>query len=161
NSSNLQHSESKNSSPYFLYVGRYVPEKGLDTLADAYRVYRQQVSNPWKLVCAGAGPLKETLLAAGAEDRGFVQPGDLPALMHEASAFVLPSRFEPWGVVAHEAASSGLPLILSNACGAGVHLLRDLHNGFVFPAGDANSLAKAMVQLHELSPERHKDYQKN
>lgn len=108
--------------PYFLYVGRYAPEKGLDTLAAAYRAYCQQVTEPWSLVCAGAGSLRKTLIASGAIDKGFVQPQALPNLMQSASAFILPSRFEPWGVVVQEAAASGLPLILSEACGAGVHL---------------------------------------
>jgi glycosyltransferase involved in cell wall biosynthesis len=146
------------SSPYFLYVGRYAPEKGLDTLAAAYGSYASQVKNPWRLVCAGAGPLQEVLLAAGAEDRGFVQPQNLPALMRNASAFVLPSRFEPWGVVAQEAAASSLPLILSDACGSGVHLLRPYFNGFVFPAGSSNRLAKALLDMHHLEPERRFNY---
>lgn len=144
--------------PFFLYVGRYAPEKGLDTLAEAYTQYRDDVENPWKLVCAGAGPLRETLVAAGADERGFVQPADLPALMREASVFILPSRFEPWGVVAHEAAAIGLPLILSDACGSAVHLLRDLHNGFGFPAGDAAGLAERMVRMHGLAAERRAEF---
>jgi glycosyltransferase involved in cell wall biosynthesis len=146
--------QTTNDEGTFLYVGRYVPEKGIDTLAEAYGRYRERVDEPWKLVCAGSGPLGETLVAAGAEDRGFVQPRDLPGLMHEAGAFVLPSRFEPWGVVVHEAAASGLPLICSDACGAAVHLLRDRFNGFLFPAGDAAALAERMVALHELSDAR-------
>lgn len=137
-------------SPHFLYVGRYAPEKGLDTLAKAYALYREQVDVPWKLVCAGAGPLQEMLMRAGAEDLGFVQPDALAGLMREAAAFILPSRFEPWGVVAHEAAAAGLPLILSDACGAGVHLLKDLHNGYGFPVDDAAALAERMVRMTRL-----------
>lgn len=136
-----------NDVPSFLYVGRYAPEKGLDTLAAAYSIYQRQVERPWRLVCAGAGPLRDVLLSAGAEDRGFIQPDQLPGLMGQADAFILPSRFEPWGVVAHEAAASGLPLILSDACGAGAHLLRHLGNGYVFPASDAEALADRMVRM--------------
>src|SRR5690606_34557147 len=138
----------------FLFAGRYVPVKGLDTLLAAYRMYRGRVSDPWRLRCAGTGPLQSELAGEGVEDLGFIQPDALPAVMAEASAFVLPSRFEPWGVVAHEAAASGLPLILSDACGAGVHLLRHLYNGYSFPTGDAASLARAMVAMHELSDDR-------
>ena len=152
-----QKSKDAERSPFFLYVGRYAPEKGLDTLTAAYRSYRQQVQNPWPLVCAGAGPLKETLIAAGAEDRGFVQPSHLPALMQQAAAFVLPSKFEPWGVVVQEAAASGLPLILSDACGAGVHLLREGFNGFGFSAGCAESLASKLCSMHALSNQQRSD----
>jgi glycosyltransferase involved in cell wall biosynthesis len=138
------------ASRSFLYVGRYVAEKGLATLAAAYRSYSERVEHPWRLLCAGSGPLRDLLIAAGAEDLGFSQPTELPALMHSASAFILPSCFEPWGVVVHEAAASGLPLILSDACGAGVHLLRDQFNGFLFPAGDAGRLAAAMVRMTQM-----------
>lgn len=141
-------------APHFLYVGRHVPEKGIDTLVEAYRNYLERLANPWGLVIAGAGPLKSQLVNAGADDRGFVQPSDLPRLMAESSAFVLPSRFEPWGVVIHEAAASGLPLICSDACGAAVHLLRDSHNGFMFPTGDVEALADRMVAMTEMAEGR-------
>ncbi|AHF93544.1 glycosyl transferase family 1 [Opitutaceae bacterium TAV5] len=143
--------DERAQKPFFLYVGRYAPEKGLDTLADAYRQYRAEVPNPWPLICAGRGECRELLLQAGAEDRGFVQPGELPALMREASAFILPSRFEPWGVVLQEAAAAGLPLIASEACGAAVHLLRHLYNGYCFPTGDAGALTEALLAMHRLS----------
>ena len=142
--------QDSSHSPYFLYVGRYAPEKGLDILSAAYKNYAIQVHKPWRLVCAGAGPLESMLLESGAEDKGFVQPEDLPALMKGASAFVLPSRFEPWGVVAQEAAASSLPLILSNACGAGVHLLHDHYNGFNFSADSVGSLTQALRAMHSL-----------
>jgi glycosyltransferase involved in cell wall biosynthesis len=134
----------------FLFVGRYVEEKGIRDLAAAYRIYRTQVGSPWPLVCAGKGGLAPLLADVGADDLGFVQPDRLPALMHEASAFVLPSRFEPWGVVVQEAAASGLPLIVSEACGAGVHLVREAYNGFVTETGNAGSLASALVRMHNL-----------
>ncbi|KEO54704.1 glycosyltransferase family 4 protein [Thioclava pacifica] len=135
---------------YFLFVGRYVEDKGLDTLAAAYRRYRDMVEEPWDLVCAGAGPLGGMLRDAGGQDLGFVQPDALPAVMQGAAAFVLPSRFEPWGVVVQEAAASGLPLVLSDQVGAGVHLLRRHWNGFSFPAGSDKTLAWALLAMHEM-----------
>jgi glycosyltransferase involved in cell wall biosynthesis len=149
---------SNKPSKYFLFVGRYVPLKGLDTLAEAYSKYRSMVEDPWDLRCAGSGPLREILVGAGATDLGFVPPGELPALMAGASAFVLASHYEPWGVVIHEAASAGLPLILSDACGAGSHLLRHLYNGFSFPAGNARRLAESLVAMHQLAPETRNTY---
>lgn len=147
--------------PYFLYVGRYVEVKGLDTLAEAYAKYRETVETPWKLICAGAGPLGPMLQDAGAEDLGFVQPQDLPEIMRAAGAFVLPSRFEPWGVVVQEAAASGLPLVLSDQVGAGVHLMRSHWNGFGFPAGSADRLADALVSMHNLSEQKRAEMARN
>lgn len=146
------------TTPKLLYVGRYAPEKGLETLAAAYQMYCKEVTDPWPLICAGAGPLRDLLLEAGAEDRGFVQPAKLPALMREADAFVLPSQFEPWGVVAQEAAASHLPLILSSACGAGVHLLRPYFNGFSFEAESVSSLVRALMSMHTLGPVQREAY---
>ncbi len=134
--------------PAFLFVGRYVPEKGIDTMVAAYAAYRAQVSQPWQLVCAGAGPMRDKLIACGAQDQGFIQPPDLPPLMAKATALVLPSTFEPWGVVLQEAAAAGLPLIASHACGASVHLLRTGYNGFAFEAGDIGGLTGAMLAMH-------------
>jgi len=149
------------TNPYFLFVGRYVPEKGIDTLAEAYRLYCDHVEAPWPLICAGAGPLRKILCDAGAVDRGFVQPGDLPNLMKNAAAFILPSRFEPWGVVVQEAAASGLPLILSDQVGAGVHLLRPRFNGYSFPAESAAALAANMSEMHLLELEKRLEMARN
>ncbi|MDB4432930.1 glycosyltransferase, partial [Akkermansiaceae bacterium] len=74
--------------------------------------------------------------------------------MRAASAFVLPSRFEPWGVVVQEAAASGLPLICSDACGAGVHLLRDRWNGRSFAAGDSDHLVECLLWMHQQSDQQ-------
>lgn len=135
----------------FLFVGRYVEEKGIRDLAAAYHIYRTKVENAWPLVCAGKGELAPVLVESGAEDRGFVQPERLPELMRGASTFVLPSLFEPWGVVVHEAAACSLPLIVSKACGASVHLVRDGYNGYVTNPGDSEHLAWAMIRAHKLT----------
>jgi glycosyltransferase involved in cell wall biosynthesis len=135
----------------FCFVGRYAPAKGLDTLAEAYQMYSSQVEQPWRLICAGKGVCRDVLLTAGAEDRGFVQPQDLPDFFLQADCFILPSRFEPWGVVVQEAAATGLPLIVSEACGAGVHLLRDRWNGRSFAAGEVAQLAETMLWMHQQS----------
>ncbi len=151
-----QNSESsKLSNNSFLYVGRYSKEKGIDLLVEAYQRYRSLVEEPWSLICAGTGDLSSLLQnRVGVEDRGFIQPDKLPALMAEAGAFILPSRREPWGVVIHEASASGLPLICSSVCGGAVHLLQDGYNGFLFEDNDVGHLVQCMVQLSELQPHK-------
>ena len=54
----------------------------------------------------------------GITDAGFMQPAQLPQAFRDHGVFVLPSRYEPWGVVIAEAAASGLAVICSDACGA-------------------------------------------
>lgn len=134
----------------FLFVGRYVGPKDLPTLIAAYSLYREGVSNPWGLTCCGSGELGSLLQGVpGVVDAGFVQPKDQPALFRDHGAFVLPSKFEPWGVVLAEAAASGLPLLCTTACGAGMDLVRPYFNGLVTPPGDVPRLARAMRWLHD------------
>jgi glycosyltransferase involved in cell wall biosynthesis len=135
----------------FLFVGRLVEEKGIEPLIAAYRAYRAKVSEPWGLLVAGTGPLSEVLNGVdGIDQRGFVQPSELPALFGEALCFVLPSRFEPWGVALHEAVCAGLPVICSTACGASDQFVVAGENGFVFKSGDVAALTDAMVRITEL-----------
>jgi len=92
---------------------------------------------------------------SGVEVKGFLQQEDLAEETAGAGAFVLPSRREPWGVVVHEFAAAGLPLILSSACGAATEFLIPGYNGFVFENEDATGLAQSLNRLFALTePER-------
>jgi glycosyltransferase involved in cell wall biosynthesis len=134
--------------PAFLFVGRLVDSKGADVLAGAYRTYRAAAEEPWPLLVSGTGPRAGVLAGAhGVEMLGFVQPSEMPAVFSRAGCLVTPSRFEPWGVVIHEATSAGLPVICSTACGASTRLVLDGYNGAVVPVGDADRLAEAMTHV--------------
>ena len=61
----------------------------------------------------------------------------------EGGVFVLPSHYEPWGVVVHEFALAGFPLIVSDCVGARSAFV-DKRNGIVFKTGNTNELKKAM-----------------
>ena len=138
----------------FLYVGRYVHTKGIDLLIDAYRQYRAAVSNPWSLTCCGAGDLAHLLRdESGVTDRRFIQPADLPGILTEHGAFVIASRFEPWGVVIAEAAAAGLPILCTDACGAALDIVQHDHNGRIIKSNDAAALAAALQWIHD----RHAD----
>jgi len=133
----------------FLFVGRLVKVKGLTALLNGYAMYRSMCSDPWPLICVGAGPLQnEVSSAPGVVSDGFLQPEPLAQRMLEASVFVLPSLFEPWGVVVHEAAAAGMPMIVSEVVGSHVHLVQSGFNGYIAEAGSAESLAKAMLRFH-------------
>jgi glycosyltransferase involved in cell wall biosynthesis len=139
----------------FLFVGRLAPTKGLDTLAKAYEIYRKSSADPWPLVCCGVGPMKSLLEGReGVHIEGFVQPENLPAALASAGCFILPSSFEPWALVVHEATSAGLPVIASERVGAAVHLVQPNYNGFIFSSGDAEDLAGFMLRVSSMSDER-------
>ena len=136
----------------FLFAGRLVAEKGIDVLADAYRRYRSLVDDPWPLAIAGNGPEERLLAGAdGVKLLGFVQPADLPDVFLASGCFVLPSRFEPWAVVIHEAAAAGLPVVCTEACGASTRLVLDGYNGVVVTTGDRDALAHALLRIHRAS----------
>jgi glycosyltransferase involved in cell wall biosynthesis len=113
--------------PYFLSVCRFVPEKNLVRLVDAFARYRRRVEGEvaWDLVLCGDGPGRDQVegaiatsgFSAAIHRPGFLQVGDLPRWYARAGAFVLPSLMEPWGLVVNEAAASGLPLLVSRRAG--------------------------------------------
>lgn len=134
----------------FLFAGRYIAEKDLETLVAAYQLYRQTMAEPWSLACTGIGPLESWLnTQPHVQNLGYTQPGSLPPLLAQHGALVLPSRYEPWGVVIAEAAASGLPVICTTACGAGVDIVRPYYNGLIVAPGDVPGLARAMRWIHE------------
>jgi glycosyltransferase involved in cell wall biosynthesis len=133
----------------FLFVGRYVPAKGLESLLKAYSIYRQKVANPWPLTCCGAGPLEPNLVSTpGVVDLGFQAPGKLAHIMKNSNAFVFPSTYEPWGVALAEAMGAGLPAISTYSCGAALDLIEHGLNGHILPASNAGAIADSMIWLH-------------
>src|SRR5262249_50212991 len=63
-----------------------------------------------------------------------------------------PSRHDGWGVVVNQALAAGLPIITSNAVGAGLDLVKNGFNGTCVPAGDVDALYCAMEAL-SLNPD--------
>jgi glycosyltransferase involved in cell wall biosynthesis len=148
--------EAATEARAFAYVGRFSAEKGLDVMVDAYRRYRAATEEPWPLRCYGAGPLRNLLEGVeGVEVRGFCQPDDLPRTLLDAACLILASCVEPWALVVHEAAASGMAVICTDAVGASAHLVRDGHNGYVVKTGDVEALCSAMLKYAGLTaPER-------
>jgi glycosyltransferase involved in cell wall biosynthesis len=133
----------------FLFTGRYHPEKGIDVLLAAYRAYRNSVSDPWGLTCCGTGPMNDDVSRAeGVTNMGFVQPGDMPAVIASHGVFVVASRFDPWPLAIVEACASGMPVIHSEVCGSAVELVRPYFNGLGVATENVEELAGAMRWCH-------------
>ena len=141
--------------PVLLCVARFVPEKNLVHLLEAFK--KSSLADTWKLILIGGGPLKaeleERARGSSIELRDWVGYNDLPALYREASCFVLPSQFEPWGLVINEAMASGLPLILSEAVGAVPDLLIEKGNGWSFNPENPSQLSALFERLSDSSSE--------
>jgi glycosyltransferase involved in cell wall biosynthesis len=133
----------------FVYVGIYNAIKGIDILLQAYREYRKSVPDPWPLTCCGRGEMSPLVSAEpGVEDRGFVQPSDLPAILADSGVFVITSRMDHWPLALVEAAAAGLPLLSTDTCGSTVEVLRHSFNGIVAPSEDIPAIAAGFRWLH-------------
>jgi 1,2-diacylglycerol 3-alpha-glucosyltransferase len=141
---------------YFLASGRFIAKKNLAYLISAYASYRSTTgSAPWDLVLVGDGKLKADLMnacsASGVTNYvhfpGFRQYDELPTYYGLAGAFVLPSSAEQWGLVVNEAMASGIPVLVSNACGCAPDLVHNGRNGFTFDPNDVTMLSRMMTDI--------------
>ncbi len=127
----------------FLFVGQFVARKDVLGLVEAFLRFRGRQPD-WHLHLCGSGIQRSQIPShpnIAVED--FVQPEDLPARFQQARFFVLPSLYEPWGVVVHEAVSSGCALILSDRIGSADDLSAP-QNALRFQAGDIEGLVRAL-----------------
>ena len=131
-----------------LYVGRYYDFKGITDLWEAFSRLHSFHAEGWELWCLGTGDLPPAVHPS-IKHFGFVQPRDMPPFLAQCGVFVMPSRIEPWGVVLHEMACAGFPLLASREVGSAVTFLQAGENGYVFDAGNADALERALVQMME------------
>lgn len=140
----------------FLVVARFIWEKNLAALVEAYAAYRRlEPKSPRRLVLCGAGPLENEIraavAAAGLESwvdfTGFLDESGVAKLMSRSLALVLPSVSETWGLVVNEALAFALPVLVSSRIGAIDLLAEDGGNGFVLDPHDTQGWAKAMQRL--------------
>jgi glycosyltransferase involved in cell wall biosynthesis len=109
----------------------------------------------WDLVLLGDGEMRGELearvAALGLSNHvhipGFKQYAELPRYYGQASAFILASTTEQWGLVVNEAMASGLPVVASNRCGCAPELVRDGVNGFTFDPLDTSRIAELMKRV--------------
>jgi glycosyltransferase involved in cell wall biosynthesis len=135
-----------------LFCAKLQLWKGPRDLLEAFA--KANVPNSY-VVFAGDGPERANLERRAAElgiaDRarflGFVNQTQLPSTYRAADLFVLPSLFEPFGLVVNEAMLCGLPVAVTDRVGARFDLVRQNENGFVFPAGDVEALASILRQI--------------
>jgi glycosyltransferase involved in cell wall biosynthesis len=127
------------------FAGRYVDQKDIRTLVRVVSELLDREFPDWEFHGMGTG---QYLQSMPKHDRmfhhGFVQPGDMPSLIEHGALFVLPSIYEPWGVVVQEFAVSGFALLLSDKVGARTAFLEEGRNGGVFQAGDADALKQLL-----------------
>lgn len=139
--------------PLVVSWGRLVYEKGFQFLVEAMSSLRRHVPGV-RLVIAGRGSYLSELeglaqfmgVADVVEFAGFLPDGELRALLHRASCVVIPSLYEPFGIVALEALAAGAPLVAA-ATGGMAEVLEGTDAGLLVPPGDAGGMAVAIERM--------------
>lgn len=130
------------------FVGRFAAVKGIDLLVNAFKGAKAEVNTSWKLVLVGTG---DNEFSFTENDniivKGFMSTEELAQNSKEWGIFCLPSFHEPWGVVVHEFAAAGLPLICSDSVGAADAFVIDGYNGYIFKNGNTASLKQKLVTM--------------
>lgn len=67
--------------------------------------------------------------------------------LRASDLFVLPTRYDIWGLVINEALAAGVPVITSNKCVAGMQLIKDGYNGYIFKSEDSIELKKRIGEI--------------
>jgi len=130
-----------------------IARKGVDLLLEAFASLVNRYPNVSLHLVGREAELPGLLAALPADARarivyeGFQPPEKLPFYFTKADVFVLPSRYDGWGVVLNQALGAGLPILCSDAVGAGRDLVEEGVNGTRFVSGDSGSLLRAMEGL--------------
>ncbi|MBI4373121.1 MAG: glycosyltransferase [Candidatus Omnitrophica bacterium] len=135
-----------------LYVGLLVDAKGIRTLLEAFS--KLSGHEDIGLILVGDGPgekhyrryCKEKSLKSVFFE-GFKQQDELPLYYGVSDFLVMPSFRDEWGLVINEAMAAGLPVIVSDRVGAAYDLVQHGVNGYQFPAGQEDELARYLDLL--------------
>jgi glycosyltransferase involved in cell wall biosynthesis len=149
----IRRDPTSTNSLTFLFCGQMIYRKGIDVLLSAFdRLVRRGLDARLLLIGREAElPAYLETISPAARARilyeGFQAPEALPGFFGHGDVFVLPSRYDGWGVVINQALAAGLPIIASNAVGAARDLVATGVNGVLIPPGDVDRLERAMESL--------------
>jgi glycosyltransferase involved in cell wall biosynthesis len=145
----------------FLFIGRWVPNKGIRILLEAYARLKADPQE-WPLIMIGDGPLREEVLdiiedqgIQGVQLPGFVSEAERQRYTREAKWMVTPPHTqEDLGLTPLEARSVGVPCIASTD--GGVQETAGPHALFCKP-GDINSLVLCMRKVIQMEDSRYEE----
>jgi glycosyltransferase involved in cell wall biosynthesis len=148
-------------NPWILFIGRIIPEKGVDMLIKAFEVFSR--SNPeYELIIIGKPVdlrywqhLKLYVREKNLEKRviftGYLPRNDMINILEKSSVLVLPSltKLDSFGIVLLEASSLAIPIIASNIVPGARELIESSRNGILVTPRDYYSLAEAIKKIVE------------
>lgn len=144
---------------HFTVVARLLPKKNLALALRALSILAH-AGKARRLVICGSGPLeielkklaKDLGISSLVKFEGFLQTADICRTLATTVALILPSTEEQFGQVIPEALSMGVPVLVSENCGARDHLVQTGVNGFVFEPTNAEGLAALMGMIGSNEP---------
>lgn len=133
----------------FAYVGRNTPVKRLDLLTCVW-----QKNKSWhdraRLLLIGDGCTKYDNREKSILTYEFLEPEILKMELTKVDCLIIPSDYEPWGLVVHEFASLGCIIVSSDAVGSSQVFVKQGFNGFFFEAGDPLQLEDCINKVLSL-----------
>lgn len=129
------------------FVGRIIPEKGIEKLVDAIRLLK---NDNMQLLVAGDGPLKSTLMSncpTNVHFLGRLSQPDIASLLLQSDLFCLPTRSEGFCTSLLEACACGIPALITDVGGV-AELIPDERYGSILPDNpSAEVIADSIVAL--------------
>ena len=143
----------------FVFLGRFIEEKGIMYLLQAIEHLEKSRSHPFSVDLYGDGPMLEIIRQTIKEKQlnsvklyGFVSPDDVVPCINNYDVFLISSVQEGFPYTLIEALSAGV-MVISTDVGGIKEALIDGENGYLVRSKDPMALAKAMEKAIELSNE--------
>lgn len=153
--------EEQNEVFTFLSVGRLNVQKDYPNLIDAVSKLIQSGVSGFQVLVAGDGEERVNILQEIEQNNlnGHIKllgvRNDVPDLLNTSDSFLMSSAWEGLPIAILEAASHGLPAVVTNVGGCS-EVIEDNQNGFVVPPKDSQELANAMSKMINLSIDERK-----
>ena len=156
-----------NEKHIVLAVGQFIPRKGFDVLIKAMKHMDKDIG---VYIVGGEATteyldLKRKMSLENLHFCGYKSRGELKEWYLAADIFVHPTREDIWGLVINEAMASGLPVVTTNRCIAGLELIKHESVGTVVQVNDernlADSIQKVITQTSEKTPKECMKLMKN
>ena len=144
--------KSELTAKRIISIGRYAFDKGNDLLLQAWTIIEKQMPE-WTLEIYGNGdkePYQKQMVDLGIDQRRCQLHGPVTDVKKEylsSSVFVLPSRFEGFGLVIIESMACGVPVVAFDCENGPRSIITDGENGFLIPAFDVNLMAEKVMLL--------------
>ena len=144
--------KSELTAKRIISIGRYAFDKGNDLLLQAWTIIEKQMPE-WTLEIYGNGekePYQKQMVDLGIDQQRCQLHGPVTDVKKEylsSSVFVLPSRFEGFGLVIIESMACGVPVVAFDCENGPRSIITDYENGFLIPAFDVNLMAEKVMLL--------------